>query len=99
MGVHLGMHGLRQAESLSLDMAADMNLMHAVQQRRSTESMDTRPSCDHSYGRPSIHEEDYKVIMQRRKKAYEALFAGEGPNDHFMNEELAARSSLFNSGN
>ena len=36
--------------------------------------------------------------MRRRKKAYEALFAGEaGSDNHFLNEELAARSSLFNS--
>lgn len=95
----LGMGGIRHAGSSVNNTAADMSITDAAHPRRSTESMDTRPSCDRSYGRPSIHEDDYQLIMQRRKKAYEALFAGDGPTDHFLNEELAARSSLFNSGN
>ncbi|KAK9832880.1 hypothetical protein WJX74_000606 [Apatococcus lobatus] len=72
----------------------------AAPHRRSTESqIDTRPSSEYSHGRPSVHEDDYQAIMQRRRKAVEALFAGEGLDNHFLNEELAARSSLFNSGN
>ena len=78
----------------------DVNLVPAATQRRSSEShIDIRPGSAHSNGYHWAHQDDHQAIMRRRKKAYEALFAGETGNDnHFMNEELAARSSLFNAG-
>lgn len=53
---------------------------------------------DDEYGRPSLEEKNYQAMMKRRQQAYEQLFTNKEGDNHFLNEELAARSSLFNSG-
>ncbi|KAK9867700.1 hypothetical protein WJX84_011473 [Apatococcus fuscideae] len=75
---------------------------HGIGSRRSAETSadaaEEHGLSDDEYGRPSLEEKNYQAMMKRRQQAYEQLFTNKEGDNHFLNEELAARSSLFNSG-